>query len=234
MRLAVIPARGGSKRIAKKNIRDFYGKPLMAYSIEAALKCTAIDAVWVSTEDAGVASVARAFGAEVPFVRPQSLADDHTILQQVAVHALEYAKDQSIEVSDCCLVFATAPFLQPDDLSRGWACLHNANADFALSVSQFRNAPQRAQFVDGNGFLRFNSPQYCNVRSQDLEPLYHDAAQFVWGTSQAFLSKTAIDANVTPVEISADQVIDIDTPDDWSHAERLYRAGCIDESGVAA
>ncbi len=222
MRLAVIPARGGSKRIERKNIRQFCGQPMLAYSIQAAMNCSAIDAVWVSTEDAEIAEVARMFGAEVPFERPQSLADDHTIMQTVMSHALEFAKQEDVAVNEACLIFATAPFLLPADLTRGWERLRKLNADFALSVVQFRTAPQRAQYVDDHGFLRYTEPEQCHVRSQDLQPLYHDAAQFVWGTPESFSETSVVDANIAPVHISSEYVVDIDTSEDWAHAEHLY------------
>lgn len=224
MRLAVIPARGGSKRIARKNIREFCGKPILAYSIEAALTCAAIDAVWVSTDDPEIAATAQTFGADVPFVRPSALSDDHTIMQAVMAHALKHAEQENIHVSAGCLLFATAPFVSAHDLMRGWESLSKAETDFALSVTPFRTAPQRSQRVNNAGFLCYTSPEYCNVRSQDLEPLYHDAAHFVWGKTQAFLNAAVTSANIAPVVIPAAQVIDIDTPADWAFAELLYRA----------
>lgn len=221
MRLAVIPARGGSKRIERKNIRLFAGKPIIAYSIQAALQCSAIDEVWVSTEDHEIASVARDWGAKVPFMRPESLADDHTVMQAVMTHALEQARQKGLSVTEACLVFATAPFIQSEDIARGLQCLLNSKADLALAVTQFRAAPQRAQTINTHGLLKYSSPEYCDVRSQDLEPLFHDAAQFVWGTCHGFTNTTVTNANVAPVVIENNCVIDIDTPEDWEFAEKL-------------
>lgn len=223
MRLAIIPARGGSKRIVGKNARLFCGRPILAYTIEAALGANSIDRVWVSTDDPAIATLAREQGAECPFVRPAALADDHAVLADVMRHAVTEARAHGLQVESACLLFATAPLMSSRDIDRGFDVLRDDSPDLVLSVARFNAAPQRAQRVDETGALTYVYPEHRLTRSQDLEPLYHDAAQFVWGTDAAW-TEPLPNPRIAPLTVAADRVVDIDEPDDWERAERLFRS----------
>ena len=221
MRIAVIPARGGSKRIPRKNIREFCGKPMIAWSIEAALKSACFDHVIVSTDDAEIAEVARRHGAAVPFKRPAELSDDHTGTIPVIRHAIEWVNDNNDESAQqvCCL-YATAPFVRAEDLRQGLSVLVDTGSDYAFSVTSYAFPIQRALRRVG----MFN-PQYFDTRSQDLDDAYHDAGQFYWGNAEAWLQAKVIFAEgSTPVLLPRHRVQDIDTAEDWERAEWMFRA----------
>lgn len=224
MRLAIIPARGGSRRLPRKNVRAFHGEPLLQRAIALARSASSIDRVWVSTDDAAIASLARSAGADVPFTRPAALSDDHAVLADVMEHALEQAMQMSLDVTEACLVFATAPMLDPADLDRGLAVLLASEADQALAVTAYGFAPQRAQRIGDDGVLAYAQPEHRRTRSQDLEPLYHDAAQFVWGRRDSFRREACAAPVTVPVLVDAERVVDIDTLDDWHRAERRFHA----------
>ena len=196
---------------------------MIAYSIQAALASQSIDEVWVSTDDPTIARIANQYGAKTPFERPARLADDFTILGDVMAHAIDFANQNISEVNYACMIFATAPLINPDDIDEGKNVLDRSEADLALAVTQFRSAPQRAQYVDDSGHLQYEYPENCNVRTQDLKSMYHDAAQFVWGKSSSFHAPVT-DLNIAPVRVAAERVIDIDTKEDWEYAEYLFFA----------
>ena len=223
MNIALIPARSNSKRIPHKNRRNFYGQPIISYSIQAALASRSIDEVWVSTDDAAIIEIANQYGAQTPFKRPANLADDFTVLRDVMIHAIDYARENKTDIEYACMIFATAPFISSDDIDKGKNILDSTKADLALAVTEFHYAPQRAQHVDDSGYLRYQYPEYCNVRSQDLKTMYHDAAQFVWGNASSFYTPVT-DLNIAPVSIDAERVVDIDTIEDWNYAEYLFLA----------
>jgi len=225
MKLCVIPARGGSKRIPGKNIRDFCGKPVIAYSIEAALQSNCFDKVIVSTDDQGIASVAQSYGAEIPFLRPQALADDFTGTNDVIKHAIQWYNSSSQMVSYVCCLYATAPFVQKTYLEEGYKKLLELNKSFAFSVTSFPFPIQRAIRIKQNAEVQAIWPENINKRSQDLEEAFHDAGQFYWGTSDAFLKDEVIFSNVsTSVKIPRHLVQDMDTLEDWYRAELMYQA----------
>lgn len=225
MKLAIIPARGGSKRIARKNIRPFAGKPVIAYSVEAALASQCFDHVIVSTDDAEIAEIARACGAEVPFTRPNALSDDHTVLADVIVHAIEWYEGRGHPVQAACCVFATAPFVSAAALRQGWDALSLGGKSFAIAVTSFPFAVQRAVRLLPDGSLDAMYPQYSKTRSQDLEPAWHDAGQFCWGTHDAFLQRLpAFAPHTAAVKLPRHLVQDLDTPEDWHRAELMYEA----------
>ena len=225
MRLAVIPARGGSKRIPRKNIKLFGGKPMIAWSIAAALKSSCFDRVIVSTDDEEIAEVARLQGAEVPFVRPAALSDDHTATIPVIRHAIEYLSDKGQTPSHVCCIYATAPFLHPADIRRGFAIIESTACDYAFSTTSYAFPIQRAIRINKQGKVCMFFPEYANTRSQDLEEAYHDAAQFYWGQTQAWISEKAIfGASSAAVHIPRYRVQDIDTVEDWVMAEYLFFA----------
>lgn len=226
MRLAVIPARGGSKRIPRKNVRPFDGKPAIAYPIAAAIGSGCFDRVIVSTDDDEIADVALQHGAQVPFRRPAALADDHTTTLAVVQHAIDsIASQQAQPVQWVCCIYATALFVQPDDLRRGWDLLQEGNADYAFSVTSYAFPIQRAIRITSAGRVAMFQPEYRDTRSQDLEPAYHDAGQFYWGRARAFANALPVfsDAAV-PVVLPRYRVQDIDTEEDWLQAELMYRA----------
>lgn len=225
MRLAVIPARGGSKRIPRKNIREFYGKPMIAWSIEAALDSGLFDKVIVSTDDEDIANVALANNAEVPFMRPEDLSDDHVGTIPVVQHAIRWYDEKGFRFDQICCIYATAPFIRSSDLRLGLEALEENLAEYAISVSSFPSPIQRAIKMTKKGRLQMFHPECFNVRSQDLEPAFHDAGQFYWGTHKAWVEEIAIFSEKTaPVVIPRIRVQDIDTPEDWEHAETLFKA----------
>ena len=223
MRLCVIPARGGSKRIPRKNIKEFCGKPMIAWSIEAAIKSECFDRIIVSTDDKEIASVAKQYGVEVPFVRPADLADDYTGTTAVVMHAIEW-QNQSGEVADevCCL-YATAPFVQVVDLKKGLNLLHESGADYAFSVTSYAFPIQRAIRITREQRAEMIQPEYFNTRSQDLEEAWHDAGQFYWGNTTAWLAnKPIFSVGAVPVVLPRHRVQDIDTPEDWERAQLMF------------
>lgn len=225
MIVAVIPARGGSQRIPRKNIRPFAGKPIIAYSIATARDSRLFDRIVVSTDDAEIAAVARDCGAETPFVRPAELADDHTGTDAVVVHALTWFAEHGHDVELVCCIYPTAPLLRADDLCRGRQALREAGKSFAFSVTTYAHSMQQAlRLLPGGGVEPFFR-QWIDRRSQDLEPAYHDAGQFYWGRPEAFRGGLAMFApHSVPVVLPRSRVQDIDTLEDWQCAELMYAA----------
>lgn len=223
MRIAVIPARGGSKRIPRKNIRPFAGKPIIGYSIAAARESRVFDHILVSTDDAEIAAVAQNHGAEVPFMRPQELADDHTGTTDVIAHATAWALEQNWSLDAVCCIYATAPFLQPGDLQRGLELLESGPWLYAFSVTEFPSSIFRAFRLADKGGLEMLYPDQFETRSQDLPKVYHDAAQFSWGRPQAWTGRHRLfDRHSIPLILPRWRVQDIDTEDDWKQAEMIY------------
>jgi N-acylneuraminate cytidylyltransferase len=225
MRLAVIPARGGSKRIPRKNIKEFCGKPMIAWSIEAAIRSGCFDQVVVSTDDAEIADVARQYGASVPFMRPAELSDDYTGTLPVIRHAIEWFNGQGQTVEQVCCLYATAPFVCVEDIQRGLQILEETGSDYAFSVTSYAFPIQRAIRLTEQGRVEMFSPEHFNTRSQDLEEAYHDAGQFYWGRASAWLQgKMIFSPDSAPVLLPRHRVQDIDTPDDWLRAEWMCKA----------
>ena len=225
MKLAILPARGGSKRIPRKNIAPFCGRPMLAWSIAAALDSQSFDRILVSTDDEEIAEVARSAGAEVPFIRPANLADDHTGTGPVVVHALEWQLAQGATVEQVCCIYATAPFLQGTDLQLGLAQLKALDADFVFSVTSYAFPIQRAVRITPEQGVQMFQPEHFLTRSQDLEPAWHDAGQFYWGKSSAWLAnKPFFEQKVSPYVLPRYRVQDIDTPEDWERAEWMFKA----------
>lgn len=225
MRLAVIPARGGSKRIPRKNIKPFCGKPMIAWSIEAALQSDCFDQVIVSTDDAEIAEVARQHGATVPFMRPADLSDDHTGTIPVIRHAVEWFNAQGRAVEQVCCLYATAPFVRVEDIQRGLKILDETGSDYTFSVTSYPFPIQRAIRITEQGRVEMFNPEHFNTRSQDLEEAYHDAGQFYWGRASAWLQGEMIfGPDSAPVLLPRHRVQDIDTPEDWLRAEWMFKA----------
>lgn len=224
MRVAVIPARGGSKRIPNKNIRLFAGAPIIKYSILAAHSSGCFDKIIVSTDDDVIAEVAHAYGAEVPFSRPAVIADDHTPTIPVIRHAIASLRDQGENPQEVCCIYATAPFLCGGDLRSAFDQLPNSSA-FVLAVTEFRSPIQRALRRDAVGRVNMYAPEHFATRSQDLESAWHDAGQFYLAKTETWLAEDVIfQPGSIGVALPASRVQDIDTLDDWEHAELMYEA----------
>jgi len=217
--IAIIPARGGSKRIPRKNIKDFYGKPLIAYSIETALLSKLFDKVIVSTDDKQIASIAKSYGAEIQ-MRPKELSDDYTGTFEVTEYVLDNLEDKFDYV---CTIYATAPLLQSKYLNEGLEKLKESNAINAFSATSMPFPIQRTFKLNKNGRCEMFTPQYYSSRSQDLEESYQDAGQFYWSkigqkSNEIFFGKDSI-----PIFLPRYLVQDIDTLEDWKRAEIMYR-----------
>jgi N-acylneuraminate cytidylyltransferase len=230
MSLCLIPARGGSKRIPGKNIRPFAGKPMILWSIEAAQQAGCFERIIVSTDDPAIAEVAQAAGAEVPFMRPAALSDDHTTTLAVVQHTLEWCAAQGALPDTLCCLYATAPFVRADDLRAGKTLLEQA--EFAIPVTSFGFPIQRAVRIV-NDRLQMFDPRHLSTRSQDLEEAFHDAGQFYWGHSAAWLGDPVLFGPTTvPLILPRWRVQDIDTPEDWRRAELLHRILSLEDGSV--
>ncbi len=222
--VAVIPARGGSKRIPRKNIRSFCGKPMIAWSIEAALQSKLFAHVIVSTDDSEIADVARGYGAEVPFVRPPELSDDYAGTMDVVEHATQWAVAQGWSVRAVCCIYATAPLIDSADLRRGLELLESGGWSYTFAVTDFAAPIFRSFRQRDDGGIEMFFPDAFAKRSQDLPRALHDAGQFYWGRPEAWLARTRIfDAHSCPVMIPRWRVQDIDTEEDWHRAELLAK-----------
>jgi len=221
--VAIIPARGGSKRIPRKNIKYFHGKPLIAYSIEVALASKLFEKVIVSTDDEEIASVARTYGAEVPFLRPAELSDDFTGTQDVIDHALAYLKNNNELYDHVCTLYATAPLLQKEYLVEGLEKLKSSTAVYAFSATSMPFPIQRTFKVDENGRCEMFTPEYYDSRSQDLEEAYQDAGQFYWRRLGRDSREIMFGKDSIPIILPRYLVQDIDTLEDWKRAEVMYR-----------
>ena len=220
--IAIIPARGGSKRIPRKNIKFFHGKPLIAYSIETAFASQLFKRVIVSTDDAEIASIAREYGAETPFVRPKDLSDDISTSGDAVLHALEYLKAEGEEFEYVCTLYPTAPFLQVKYLVEGFKRLKNSDAKMAFSVTTMPFPVQRTFSITQSGRCQMFTPKHYKTRSQDLEEGYQDAGQFYWERVDKEWSDIPFGSQSIPVILPRKFVQDIDTPEDFERAELMY------------
>lgn len=221
MSVCVIPARGGSKRIPRKNIKPFHGRPMIGWSIEAAQQSGLFDRIVVSTDDAEIAETALSLGAEIPFIRPDDLANDFTATVPVIAHAIE-ALALAPDTPVCCL-YATAPFVQAGDLTKGLRLL-GEGASYAVALTRFDYPIQRALRRGNDGEISMMDPAQMQTRSQDLEPAWHDAGQFYWALASTWQSDAAVfGGGARGVELPSHRVVDIDTPDDWTRAEALFQ-----------
>ncbi|MPY24952.1 pseudaminic acid cytidylyltransferase [Shewanella psychropiezotolerans] len=233
MNVAIIPARGGSKRIPQKNIKDFCGKPMLSYAIETALISGCFDEVVVSTDCPVTATLAEKCGAVVPFMRPASLSDDHTGTTDVIRHAIKQLRLLDYDVELVCCLYATTPLLQGKTLKRGLKLLTSDDSvDFVFSACHFSFPIQRALIENEFGGIEPFDPKSIGQRSQDLTPTYHDAGQFYWGRAEAFLDPTrsVFGSNGRMLLLPTHRVQDIDTIEDWYRAEILYQLLKVEES----
>lgn len=225
MRVAIIPARGGSKRIPRKNVKLFAGAPMIAYSLRAAKQANLFDRIIVSTDDAEIAEIARQHGGETPFVRPAELANDFAGTDAVILHALEWCATHGEPVGEFCCIYATAPFLRADDLRRGLELLRAGHATTAFSVTTYPYTIFRSLKVNEAGRVEMLWPENFPKRSQDLPEAYHDAGQFYWGNTAKYLvERRLFSSDSVPVIIPRSLVQDIDTPEDWERAELMFHA----------
>lgn len=227
--LAIIPARGGSKRIPRKNIKPFLGKPIIAYSIEAALKSNLFDEVMVSTDDKEIEKIAKDYGAKVPFLRSKENANDFAVLADVVEEVVgDYSKDNKIFRNICCIL-PTAPFVTSSRIAEAYTELTENDLNSVFPIIEFSFPIQRSLKIENNKVVMVWSKN-LNTRSQDLEPRYHDSGQFYWLKTQSFLTeKKLLTNNTGAIMISQLEAQDIDTEIDWKLAEIKYKLMCNDQ-----
>ncbi len=224
MLVAVIPARGGSKRIPRKNIKHFSGKPMIAWCIEIAKQSRLFDHILVSTDDQEIAEVVTSLDVEVPFMRPAELADDFTGTTEVISHAVNWMKNHDWQLDAVCCIYPTSPLMQTEDLKRGWKALESGDWSYAISVTEYASPISRSFREHPEGGLAMFFPENLEMRSQDLPEALHDAAQFYWGRPEAWLSQLEIfDQQSFPIRIPRWRVQDIDNLEDWKRAELIFQ-----------
>ncbi|KZX76442.1 pseudaminic acid cytidylyltransferase [Oleiphilus sp. HI0009] len=229
MKVALIPARGGSKRIPRKNIKKFCGKPIIGYSVEAAIKSGLFDRVVVSSDDQEIIDIACSYGAEAPFIRPSELSDDFATTTDVTLHAINTL---NLKFTDqICCIYATAPFIRDIDLKSAYTLLMSEKLDYVFSATEYRFPIQRALKINFDGFSEMFQKEHETTRSQDLEPAFHDAGQFYFGTVQAYLEGKGVLTNSKskPLMLPSSKTQDIDTLNDWEFAEALYLADQLND-----
>ena len=223
MNIAVIPARGGSKRIPRKSIKPFHGLPVIAYAIKVAKESEVFDEVFVSTDDEEIAEVAVSFGATIPWLRSKDLSDDHSTTISVMQDAVKRLKLDLMDLENICCIYPATPLLKPSFLSQGLNILESGDWDYVFSGSKASTPPQRYFSLGISKEVKMLFPEFEETRTQDFARIYHDAGQFYWGRKSSwdsglpiFLSKSTI------LEIPSNSVVDIDTPEDWHYAEALF------------
>ena len=224
--VCIITARGGSKRIPRKNVREFCGKPIIAYSIEAALESGLFEEVMVSTDDEEIAEVARACGAKVPFMRRAETSNDFAVTEDVVVEVLgDYEERFGRTFRNVCCIYPTAPFITAAELVEAAGKLWTEGVNAVVPVTEFDFPPQRAFKVDEGGIAAYAHPEFATARSQDLEPLCHDCGRFYFAKTDALLEHhDFIMPGCAVVRIAPERVQDIDTESDWRLAELKYQA----------
>ena len=220
--VAIITARGGSKRIPRKNIRDFCGKPIIAYGINAALKSELFDEVMVSTDDEEIAEISMKYGAKVPFYRSAETSNDYATTMDVLKEVISVYEKQGRMFDHMCCIYPTAPFVTPGKIKKGYEQLINSGLDMMIPVVKFECPPQWGLTIGKDGFLKYCFPEYINVRSQDLEPLYHDAGQFQWYSVEQCCHNNKTKLDITTIILPEMEVQDIDNESDWELAEMKY------------
>lgn len=224
MRIAVIPARGGSKRIPRKNIRSFCGRPMIGWPIAAARRSALFDRIIVSTDDAEISTLATAMGAEVPFIRPPELADNQAGTTEVIAHATRWCLDQGWDIDAVCCIYPTAAFLDIEDLKAGLNVLETGDWLYAFSATDYPSTIFRSFRKAADGGVEMVFPDEFSSRSQDLAVAFHDAGQFYWGRPDAWLqNKCVFDRHSVIIPIPRWRVQDIDVPEDWFRAEIIFR-----------
>ena len=224
MKICIIPARGGSKRIIGKNIKLFHGKEIIFYSIKCALESKLFDKVIVSTDNLQIAEVAKKFGAEVPFIRPKNIADDKTGTSAVIKHAINFFIKKGFKNFDVCCIYATAPFIKKNDLIAAYEIFKTKKWDFVFPATEFQYPIFRSFEKNDNDSIKMFYPKHYHSRSQDLKKAFHDAGQFYWGKLKAWKNDSKFFSEKTTfLNIPSWRVNDIDTLEDWKRAEILFK-----------
>jgi pseudaminic acid cytidylyltransferase len=227
MKIAIIPARGGSKRIPRKNIKIFNGKPVIAWAILAAQKSGLFDYIIVSTDDDEVKSVSERYGAIVPFIRPADISDDHTPTVPVISHTVKEIDKLYGHVEYACCIYPCSPLLLPSDLIEAFNILESSEVDFVYPIVEYPHPIFRSMRKSKNGKMEFLHPEYELTRTQDLEKTFHDAGQFYWGKAESWRELKKMHTDGLGMEIPFYRVVDIDTEDDWKRAELLFKSGML-------
>lgn len=223
-KIVIIPARIGSKRIPKKNIKKFCGKPIIEYSIHAAIESNIFDEVMVSTDSSEIAAIAKQLGANVPFYRSKELSGDYASTAQVVMEVLQEYKSRNENYDYACCIYPTAPFLTADIIRDAEELMEKYEPAELIGVVEFSYPPQRCYRIDENGLMEYKYKEYINTRSQDLEKLYHDAGQiYIYNVKEFYRQNGQIDSGIMPMVMSPLIVQDIDTEDDWKLAELKYK-----------
>jgi len=221
--IAVVTARGGSKRIPRKNIREFAGKPMIAWPIQTAVQSGLFEQVIVSTDDREIAEAATHAGATVPFIRPAEIADDQTGTLEVMSHAVLWAQGQGWPFQSACCLYGTAALTLPADLRAACELFSEGGWDYVFAAGRYLRPPQRAFLRTQSGAMSLLLPEFALARSQDLEPALYDAGQFYWGSATAWAERRAIYGERTSfIELPPSRAVDVDTPEDWAMAERQF------------
>ena len=221
MNVAIIPARSGSTRIPQKNIRSFLGKPMISYPIKTIQKSKVIDKIIVSTDDEKIAKIAKNFGALVPFIRPRELSDDFTPTVPVIAHATKFLIESGYDIENVCCVCPCTPLLKYDIIDDCYENFIAGQHEFAFPVVVYPHPIQRAMRMLESRKMEFMFREYELTRTQDLEKMYHDAAQFYWGTAEAWMTGKKMHSDGIGVPIESWKVVDIDDEEDWRKAELL-------------
>ena len=225
MNIAIIPARGGSKRIPRKNIKLFHGLPVIAYAIKAARESEIFDEVFVSTDDEEIAEVAMSCGATIPWMRSKDLSDDHATTIRVMQDTVNKLSTNLIDLENICCVYPVTPLLRPNFLSQGFKTLQNGNWDYVISAVRVGTPKERFFSLGATKQIEMHFPQYEATRTQDFSPSYHDAGQFYWGRKSSWaLGVPIFSSHSTFIEIPSELSVDVDTLDDWRLAERLFES----------
>ena len=220
MFIAVIPARGGSKRISKKNIKKFAGTPAISRAIKAAKKTKLFDRIIVSTDDHKIASISKKYNAEIPFIRPSKLADDKTIVSKVVAHAIKWLHSKKQYPKEVCCIFPTAVFVKDKDIIKAYKIFKTGKWNFVFSATTFAHTFERSFYKKKNNSVKMLFPKRYKKRTQDFKTMYYDAGQFYWGKTEAWLkNKPVFDKSSTIINIPTWRAHDIDTLDDWKRAE---------------
>ncbi len=223
MNLLIIPARGGSKRIPRKNIKNFQGKPIIEWTIKESKKLKNFDKFIVSTDDNEIAKISKNAGFEIPFLRPKDLSGDYTSTRDVIVHCIKFFKNKSIEFKNICCLYPTSPLLNSSYISEALKKLNEIKKDiYIFSAIKYSHPIQRSFFIEKNGFSKMVFPESSNKRTQDLNPAFHDAGQFYIASEKTWLNKENIFENGLPYILPKMRAIDIDTIEDWELAESMY------------
>jgi pseudaminic acid cytidylyltransferase len=231
MKVAIIPARGGSKRIPRKNIREFAGKPMIAHAITAAIQSGLFEHIVVTTDDEEISSIAREWGAETPFARPEELADDHTPTVPVIAHAITACRALGWDIDYACCIYPGVPFIQVGDIKSALELLQASREDYSFPITEFPSAIQRALRRLQDGKMQPFYPEYELTRTQDLEPGFYDVGQFYWGKTESWLTNEKIHCSGVGLSIPSWRTVDIDTPDDWARAELFYKVFQMEKLG---